>query len=296
MIAAVFAAVLLMYGVGGSDVTVQMLVIALATPVFTWFELESEKDRLATVIRLVGVGYWCLSIMMMATLLVFETAYKHLLDNSWNSFLANALFGLGTAVSFGFASFAILARPIRLSWKRIIGLIAAAYFSYFFNREFDKAEFLILPFFTILLTWCFRGGERMAEYAAPTTKQIWPLYQKLRQMWPRLAVFVIGYLCIIVFFTGAYASIERTIPKSFAGSGIIEVDQDGKENRDGGISWFLHLSVATGTTLGYGDVYPTKSLSRMATSAQVLLSLGWTIIVFAAAIDSSPKSTNSDKT
>ena len=292
--AAVTTAVLLMYGLGGSVVAVQMFVISISTPVFIWFELESGKDWKQKAVRLVGMGYWCLSLSFLMTLLIFESVYPFLPSNSWRSFAANTMFSTGTAVSFGFASAAVLQRRVRWTAAKCVLLIFAAFVSYLYNRDFSWFEILLIPALVIVLTFLFRAGERMSESAAPLIHEIAPIYLKLRKMAPRLTVFVVGYLCIIVFFAGAYACINRIDSDSFAGSGIRETNSDGTEIRDGGVSWFLHLSVATGTTLGYGDIYPNRSLARMATSAQVLLSLGWTIIVFTAAIDSTKEASGSD--
>jgi len=294
LIAAVLTALLLMYGLGGSVVTAQMLLISVTTPVFIWFELESDADWKQKAVRLVGVGYWCHTLWFLMTLLTVESFHTILLPNAWLSFAANTLFSIGTAVSFGFASAAILQGRVRWTAGKWGVLIFAAYVSHLYNRGFILAELLIIPALVIVLTFFFRAGERMSESAAPLIHEITPIYLKLRKMAPRLTVFVVGYFCIIVFFAGAYASINRIDAESFAGSGIRETNSDGTEVRDEGVSWYLHLSVATGTTLGYGDIYPTTSLSRIATSAQVLVSLGWTIIVFTAAVDSTKEASETN--
>ncbi len=283
LIAAVLTATLLMYGLGGYVIVVQLLIFAVGTPVFVWFEIEGEENRPAKVVRIVAITFWSVAISLLATLLLYEACFELLPSARLRSLLVNSMFSVGIAGSSGFASFAVLERRVHTSWKKLLGLIGAVAFSYFVNREFEFVEIMIVPAITLIMLFCFRCGEVMSSACLPLLHEVAPIYQRLRKMGSGVAVFVVGYMCIIVFFTGAYAAVERVNPSSFGGSGVSGKDEEGKKWQDRSLSRFLHLSVATGTTLGYGDIYPTKPLSRLTTSAQVLVSLGWTIIVFVAA-------------
>ena len=288
---AVATATLLLLGIASTVVVGQTILIAAGTLVLAWTELKSEDGRFIRFLRLVAVCYWCLAVTVLVTALVFESVQYYVTPGPWRPFLLLSLFAIGTAASYGFACFAVLNRRVKWPWTRLLVLVVSGYFSYWWNRDVNAVEALIVPVVMLCLVVLFKAGESVAGRLEPVVQQIPAIAAKLQQMGPGLMVFYIGYACIIVFFTGVYACIEAWRPDSFGGDGFGLSTQDSSVV-DKGISRFLHLSVATGTTLGYGDIYPTQPFARLLTSCQVILSLGWTVVVFVAAVETVKDSTS----
>jgi len=90
-----------------------------------------------------------------------------------------------------------------------------------------------------------------------------------------------SYLSTVLLFAGIYSVIYRMIALSF----------DGVEYSDGPdidvlivFIRFLYFSIQTMTTVGYGDIFPALWYSSLVVSAQMLLSVTYTSIIFAQGV------------
>ncbi len=99
-----------------------------------------------------------------------------------------------------------------------------------------------------------------------------PTFVLLRRMARTLIAFGVGYLTIIVLFAtffGATWKLEGGV--SF--SGLPSTPP---------LSTFLYFSLVTASTVGYGDIAPRSEIARMLAGLELLSSIAWTLVVFAA--------------
>jgi hypothetical protein len=101
-------------------------------------------------------------------------------------------------------------------------------------------------------------------------KDVWNI---ARSMGPPIGGFALGYVVIAFIFAGLFASVWRTDARAFAGL------QDRPTFVD-----FTYYSVMTISITGYGDVAPRAPVAKVLASAEALVGLGWTIVVFAAVL------------
>ena len=99
-------------------------------------------------------------------------------------------------------------------------------------------------------------------------REVWEM---ARRMGPPIGGFVLGYLVISSIFAGLFASVWRA--DSLAFRGLPEHPH---------LLDFAYYSVMTITTTGYGDVVPRSSLAKILASAEALIGLAWTVVIFAA--------------
>jgi hypothetical protein len=100
--------------------------------------------------------------------------------------------------------------------------------------------------------------------------QVWDV---ARRMGPPIGAFALGYLIIAFIFAGVFASIWRADSAAFKGL-----------EKHPTLIDFVYYSVVTISTTGYGDVSPQSPLAKMLASAEALIGLAWTIVVFAAVL------------
>jgi voltage-gated potassium channel Kch len=92
-------------------------------------------------------------------------------------------------------------------------------------------------------------------------------------MGPPVGGFALGYVVIAFIFAGLFASVWRADPSAF--KGLPQHPQ---------LIDFAYYSVMTISTTGYGDVAPQSPTAKLLASAEALVGLGWTIVVFAAVL------------
>jgi voltage-gated potassium channel Kch len=101
---------------------------------------------------------------------------------------------------------------------------------------------------------------------------------------PLLTV-IIGYMIIIIFFAGIFGSIykyelsKQISAKSFEGSGLSKI-----ENKNPFVDFFYY-SLVTITTLGYGDIYPTKRWTKLLVSLETVLGISWFAVGIALSLE-----------
>ena len=99
-----------------------------------------------------------------------------------------------------------------------------------------------------------------------------PSFQLLRRMGRTLMAFAVGYLAIVTVFATLFAAVWRLAgPDSFAGLQVRPT-----------MPTFMYFSLVTATTVGYGDIVPQSALARSLTGLESIVSLAWTLVVFAA--------------
>ena len=99
-----------------------------------------------------------------------------------------------------------------------------------------------------------------------------PTFQLLRRMGRTLTAFAVGYLAIVTIFATLFAAVWRLAgPDSFAGLPARPA-----------MPTFVYFSLVTATTVGYGDIVPKSALARSLAGLESIVSLAWTLVVFAA--------------
>lgn len=93
----------------------------------------------------------------------------------------------------------------------------------------------------------------------------------LRVMWVPIGSFAIGYLAIIVFFAGFYGMLAHFSPGAF--TGVAE---------DAGIMAWVSFAFFTGVGRDFTSIVPVSAGARALVGAQLIPSIGWALVVFAA--------------
>jgi hypothetical protein len=99
-----------------------------------------------------------------------------------------------------------------------------------------------------------------------------PTFQLVRRMGRALMAFAVGYLAIVTIFSTLFAAVWR-----LAGSDSFEGLPASPT-----LPTFVYFSLVTATTVGYGDIVPKSAIARSLTGLEVIVSLAWTLVVFAA--------------
>ncbi|HLM98560.1 MAG TPA: ion channel [Bryobacteraceae bacterium] len=99
-----------------------------------------------------------------------------------------------------------------------------------------------------------------------------PTFQLLRVMGTTLMAFAVGYFAIVTVFSTLFAAVWRLAGSdSFAGLPASPA-----------LPTFMYFSLVTATTVGYGDIVPKSAIARSLTGLEAIVSLAWTLVVFAA--------------
>ncbi len=117
----------------------------------------------------------------------------------------------------------------------------------------------------------FLGARRLARWLDPRLQFLPVLGNYLRVMAVPLGGFMIGYAIIVVVFAGLLASLGRLSPSAFVGM----------PDPAGFGDWF-YLSLATATTLGYGDVSSSSGAAKLILGCEAVVATGWLVAVFGA--------------
>lgn len=169
---------------------------------------------------------------------------------------------------------------MRSGWgRRLLTLVVLGVFFCFAQWRQGPAYWLVavLTGFGVLVSGI--AGYFLGFLITPALEEVSALWQEIRKMGTVLGSFVVGYLFLILMFSCLYAGIWAFDHSQFSGLPAIALPESKPRLFD-----FAYFSVVTAATLGYGDVVPAKPLARFAAGVEVLLGVGWTIVVFAAVV------------
>ena len=158
----------------------------------------------------------------------------------------------------------VMADELRIGGVSQIGVILI-------NVLFTSLLLLALPAAAFLL------GRTAITWLQPRLRVYSHLAQYLRVMWVPIGGFAVGYLTIIVLFSGFYGMLGHFRPGAFAAADA---------GASAGIAdWF---SFAFFTALGqdFTTVAPVSVSARVLVGAHLILSAGWALVLFAAVMSS----------
>ena len=135
------------------------------------------------------------------------------------------------------------------------------------NVLFTSLLLLALPAATFLL------GRTAITWLQPRLRVYGYLADYLRVMWVPIGGFAVGYLTIIVLFSGFYGMLEHFRPDAFDGAGA-------------GITDWLSFAFFTALGQDFTTVVPVSVGARVLVGAHLILSAGWALVLFAAVMSS----------
>ena len=121
----------------------------------------------------------------------------------------------------------------------------------------------------------FLLGRAAIAWLRPRLRVYGHLIDYLRVMWVPIGGFAVGYLTIIVIFSGFYGMLERFSPGAFSGVGS-----------GAGITDWLSFSFFTALGQDFLTVSPESVGARVLVGVHLILSGGWAIVLFAAVMTS----------
>ncbi len=123
-------------------------------------------------------------------------------------------------------------------------------------------------------TVMFLCGRFAAAWLEPRLRVYSQLAEYLRVMWIPIGGFAAGYLAIILVFAGFCGMLERFAPGSFTGASAA------------GIGDWISFSFFSAVVPDYTGIAPATGPARMLVGLQLVLSVGWALVVFAAVMSS----------
>ena len=133
----------------------------------------------------------------------------------------------------------------------------------------------IVVFTLFVVPAFFLAARALSVWLQPRLRVYQELTEYLRVMWVPIGGFAIGYLAIILLFAGFYGTLSRFRPESFTGAG-----------EDTGILDWVSFSFFTALSRDYPDIVPASAGARALVAFQLLPSIGWALVVFAAVMSS----------
>ncbi len=148
-----------------------------------------------------------------------------------------------------------------LQWRIDYGILSAAITGI--------STLILVPLLTYEIT------RLIAHWVKPRLVIYEQLIDYLRIMWIPVSAFAIGYAAIIVIFGGVYGSIFRLFGEPAFQSPNFESAQPT-------IADWLFFSFFNATAQDYNQIIPLSTLARLSVGVQLLLSVAWAVVIFAA--------------
>ncbi len=120
----------------------------------------------------------------------------------------------------------------------------------------------------------FQAARAAAGWLQPRLEVYRQLAEYLRVMWIPIGGFAIGYLAIIVVFAGFSGMLARFRPAAFEGAG------------DAGIGEWIAFAFFRALAQDYPGIVPVSAGAWLLVGVQVILAVGWALVVFAAVMSS----------
>ena len=116
----------------------------------------------------------------------------------------------------------------------------------------------------------FLGARTFASWVQPRLHLYVQLADYLRVMWVPIGGFAVGYLAIIVIFSGFFGMLERFAPGSFSGAA------------DAGVLDWIAFSFYSAIADPSSAIRAASGFARFLVGTQLVFSIGWALVVFAA--------------
>ena len=120
----------------------------------------------------------------------------------------------------------------------------------------------------------FLAARAAAIWLQPRLRIYRQLAEYLRVMWIPIGGFAIGYLAIIVVFAGFGGMLARFRPGAFVGA------------EDAGIGEWIAFAFFRALAQDYPGIVPVSPGAWLLVGMQVILAVGWALVVFAAVMSS----------
>jgi hypothetical protein len=129
-------------------------------------------------------------------------------------------------------------------------------------------------FLTMLLGYALGRplGGRFGGFLHRALDEFSDVVPYLRAMWWPVGGFAAGYIMMVVLFAGFFAVAQDSV-------GGLDGLPKGATFLD-----YFYFSLMTITSLGYGGVEAASAPTRLLVSLEVLIGIGWMVIVFAAVV------------
>jgi hypothetical protein len=147
------------------------------------------------------------------------------------------------------------------------------------------AALLLLPVVLVAGIVCgVAGGAYLGARLRPGWVEFGKTGEYLKAMSLPVLGYALSYLLIVLWFAGCFASAQRWAESGLTPDFFPE-DIALKNLPEGaGFGEYVYFSLVTAATVGYGDITPVSGITKILTSAEILVGVGWTVVVFGAVI------------
>ena len=120
----------------------------------------------------------------------------------------------------------------------------------------------------------FLVARAAAIWLQPRLRVYEQLTEYLRVMWIPIGGFALGYMAIIIVFAGFGGMLARFSPEAFNGA------------EDAGIGEWIAFAFFRARAQDYPGIVPVSAAAWLLVGVQVILAVGWALVVFAAVMSS----------
>ena len=141
----------------------------------------------------------------------------------------------------------------------------------------DALQGAVVSVATLLITipaMVFLAARAGAVWLQPRLQVYQQLAAYLRVMWIPIGGFAVGYVAIIIVFAGFSGMLARFSPEAFAGAA------------DASIGDWIAFAFFRAVAQNYPGIVPVSAAAWLLVGIQVILAVGWALVVFAAVMSS----------
>ena len=170
------------------------------------------------------------------------------------------LLALGSVAVLGFGVDGVMHEGLRGGQPRADALLRAA---------------VTVPMAMVAIpTGVFLAARAAANWLQPRLEVYRQLAEYLRVMWIPIGSFAVGYLAIILVFAGFSGMLARFDPGAFSGA------------EGAGIGEWIAFAFFRALAQDYPGIVPVSPGAWLLVGVQVILAVGWALVVFAAVMSS----------